>query len=120
MIASFFKGSSGSSGERTSDLEEEVRVITKAVGHALDDLNLVVNAFEQARVKWPPGVGDDTVRVAGEALGERGERFDAATNGAAIPVRPATVRPAGRAVGPKVLELVAHEVRLGDRAVGVE
>ena len=45
-----FFGSSGSSGERISDLEEEVGVVAKAIGHSLDDLDLVVDALEQARV----------------------------------------------------------------------
>src|SRR5690606_9615635 len=39
-----FFGSSPNSGERGPDLEEEVGVIAEAVGHALDDLDLVVDA----------------------------------------------------------------------------
>ena len=43
----YILGSSGVSGGGGSGSEKEVVMITKAVGHALDDLNLVVDAFEQ-------------------------------------------------------------------------
>jgi transposase len=45
------RGSSGIPGECGSDLEEEVLVVTEAVGHALDDLDLVVDPFQQAGVQ---------------------------------------------------------------------
>jgi hypothetical protein len=54
-----YNGSSGSSGERTSDLEEEVLVITEPVGREFDDRDLVVDPFEQAGVKRPTRVGDN-------------------------------------------------------------
>jgi hypothetical protein len=37
-------GSSGISGKRRSNLEEEVVVISEAVGHSFDDFDLVVDA----------------------------------------------------------------------------
>jgi hypothetical protein len=43
-------GSSPISGEGGPYLEEEVVVVSKAVGHPLDDLDLVVDAFQQAGV----------------------------------------------------------------------
>ena len=44
------KGSSPNSGECGSDLEEEVGVVAVAVGDALDDLDPVVDALDQAGV----------------------------------------------------------------------
>ena len=51
-------GSSPNSGERGADFEEEVLVFTEPVGHALDDLDLVVDALEhsQAVAVEPPPV----------------------------------------------------------------
>ena len=43
------KGSSPNSGEGGADLEEEVGIIAEAVGNALDDLDLVVDALDQFR-----------------------------------------------------------------------
>jgi len=43
-------GSTGISGECCPDFEEEVLIVSKYVGHSLDDLNLVVEAIEQAGV----------------------------------------------------------------------
>jgi len=34
-------------------------VVAESVGHSLDDLDLVVEAFEQAGVERPSGMGDD-------------------------------------------------------------
>lgn len=42
----FYGGSSPHSGERGVDVEEEVLVTAEAVGHALDDLDLVGDALE--------------------------------------------------------------------------
>ncbi len=43
-------GSSGNSGECCSDFEGEVLVVSESIGPSLDDLDLVVDAFEQAGV----------------------------------------------------------------------
>lgn len=66
----------------------------------------------------PAGVGHDAVGVDGETLGEGDERGDAASDGAMVPVGPSAPRPALGAVGPQVLELLTHQVRLADGAVG--
>jgi len=44
------KGSSRITGVSGSDLEEEVLIIPEAVGHSLDNLDLVIDALDQARV----------------------------------------------------------------------
>src|SRR5690606_287096 len=51
----FKKGSSRFTGERGSDFEEEVVGVAVAVGHALDDLDAVVDAFEDAGIKAVTG-----------------------------------------------------------------
>src|SRR5262249_46749873 len=53
-------GSSRKSGEGSADLEEEVGIIAEAVGHPLEDLDLVVDPLEQAGVQRPAAVGKDT------------------------------------------------------------
>ena len=40
-----FLGSSGNSGERRADFEEEIPVIAEAIGHPLDDRDLVVDSL---------------------------------------------------------------------------
>ena len=52
-------GSSENSGESSPNFEEEVFVVAESIGHSLDDLDLVVDAFELACVERPLGVGDD-------------------------------------------------------------
>ena len=50
------KGSSPNTGEGGSNLEEEVVGIAETAGHSLDDLDLVVDAFQEAGVQRPPAV----------------------------------------------------------------
>jgi hypothetical protein len=52
-------GSSPNSGERGPDLEEEVGVVAEAIGHSLDDLDLVVDALDQVGAERPAAVGQD-------------------------------------------------------------
>jgi hypothetical protein len=56
-VARLSFGSPGNSGEGSTDLEEEVGIVAEAVGDAFDDLDLVVNPFQQARVQGVPAVG---------------------------------------------------------------
>lgn len=59
--------------------EKEVVVITKTVGHALEEFDLVVHAFEHAGVQRPLTVHQDAGHVppepAGEALPKAGMRL---------------------------------------------
>lgn len=57
-------GSSPISGERSPDFEEEVLVITEAVGHPLDDFDLVVDALEHAGVQRITAVRQEPRQVA--------------------------------------------------------
>ena len=45
-----FLGSSPNTGEGLSDFEEEVVVVSEAVSPAFDDLDLVIDAFQEAGV----------------------------------------------------------------------
>jgi len=51
-----FFGSSLITGEGGADFEEEVLIVAESVCHLLDDLDLVVDALEQAGVQRPFGV----------------------------------------------------------------
>jgi hypothetical protein len=69
-----FFGSSPISGERRSDLEEEIGVIAVALGHALDDLDLVVDALDEVGAERPSAVREDAGQIATGAAGEGLER----------------------------------------------
>ena len=53
------KSSSGNSGERRTDLENEAGVVAVTVGHALEDLDLVVDPLEDASVQREVAVRED-------------------------------------------------------------
>src|SRR5690606_8094256 len=93
VLSNFFfmkKGSSRFTGERGSDFEEEVVGVAVAVGHALDDLDAVVDAFEDAGIEAVTGAGDDAVSVLFQPARKGDHRRDAAVEGHAIPLVPAT------------------------------
>src|SRR5690606_28575937 len=66
------KGSSCFPGEGSLDFQEEVLRVAEAVGHALDHLDAVVHALENAGVHAELRTGQDasgvSAQVAGEAL----------------------------------------------------
>lgn len=86
------KGSSGITGKRCADFEEEVGVVAVAVGHALQDLDLVVHALQHARVQRPAAVGEDAGQVGFEPLREAHQRCQPALDGALVPPVPETAR----------------------------
>ena len=49
-------GSSGISGESSSDLKKEVVMISKSIGHSLDHFNLIIYAFEYFSMQMPQTV----------------------------------------------------------------
>ena len=55
------KGSSGISGKRRPYFEEEVVIVSEAVGHSFDHLDFVHDALQQARVQRILAVGQDAV-----------------------------------------------------------
>ena len=58
------------SGESGADLEEEVLLVAVAVGHALDDLDAVVHALDEAGVQAIAGMADDAVQIGPEPFGK--------------------------------------------------
>lgn len=46
-----------------ADFEEEIVVVSKAVGHAFDHLDLVVVAFQQAGVQWVATEREDALEI---------------------------------------------------------
>src|SRR5690606_26659471 len=100
------KGSSPNSGEGSADLEEEILLVAIAVSPALDDLDGVVDALDDAGVEWMPTAGQDSVHVRTEALREQGQGGHAAASRLLEPVLPSSPRPALTAVEPQAFELV--------------
>ena len=50
------------------------------VGHALDDLDAVVDAFKDARIHWEDGGGEDAPQVFSESAGKQDDRWQSALN----------------------------------------
>ena len=57
------KGSSLNTGEGCADFQEEVFLVAIAVGAALDDLDGVVDALDDARVEPMSAAGNDSMQV---------------------------------------------------------
>src|SRR5678816_4517509 len=93
-----FFGSSPNSGERCPDFEEEVGVVAEAVGHALDDIDLVVDALDEVGAQRESAVSEDAWQVGLEVRGEALERLDAAAPGLGVPALPGAFGIAGVAV----------------------
>src|SRR5689334_9193893 len=89
-------GSSGNSGKRGADFQEEVRVVAEAVGHALEDFDLVVHPFEDARVERESAVREDAGSIRFELPREGDQRGDPTPHGPRVPRAP---RPGGRGGG---------------------
>ena len=80
--------SSSISGEGVADSEKEVVVISEAVGHALDDFNLVVDAFDEAGPDGVCAVGQNAGDIGLQVPCELLECRDSAVDGAPIPLAP--------------------------------
>jgi hypothetical protein len=63
-------GSSGITGKRGADLEEEVLVIAKSVGDSLDDLDPIVDALQKTGAQPPAAMSEASMlfrRASAEA-----------------------------------------------------
>jgi hypothetical protein len=58
-VDALFSGSSPNSGESRSNLQEEVFVVTEAIGHPFDDLDLVVDPFDEVGAQGIATVSED-------------------------------------------------------------
>ena len=104
------KGSSRNTGKRRTDVEEEVGVVAVAVGHPLEDFDLIVDAFEQPGVERIAAVIDHPVDQFGEVLRKGPERANATAAGTSVPVLPEA--PGRRRIGvpPELFEIVFQHV----------
>ena len=57
-------------GKAALIFEEEVLVVVEPICHALDDLDLVVDAFKAACVQRPAAVSEDAWEIGLQTLGE--------------------------------------------------
>ena len=62
-LEGLLKDSSRILGKGGSDFEEEVLLVAEAVGHALDDLDAVVDALKQAGVQRMAAVGEYPAQI---------------------------------------------------------
>lgn len=104
------EGSSQNTGEGCADLQEEVLLISVAVGSALDVLDGVVDAFDDAGIERVSTARQDPVQIGFEPLCEQGQGSDSATLGLFEPAIPCLLGPARAAVEPHPLQLIAHEI----------
>jgi hypothetical protein len=80
LLRPLFFGSSGNSGERGSDLEEEIVIVPKPECHPFDDLDFVVDAFQEAGMQRPATVRQDTVESLLEVACEPLQGLDTAVD----------------------------------------
>src|SRR6188472_4046596 len=100
FTGALFFGSSPNSGKGRPDFEKEVRLVAKAVGHALDHFDLVVDALDQVGTQRPTAMGKDAGKVAFESLGERFQWDYPTSHRPAIPAVPEALRITGMPVLP--------------------
>lgn len=112
------KGLSPISGERGTDLEEEVLLVSEAVGHPLDDLGPVVDSLHKASVQRLATVGKDALYAFLQVAGKHIQRFSATANGAAAPLKPEAFGRAGAVVFLEVLQVVSEDVHRSKLPVG--
>lgn len=105
-------------GERAVDLQDEIRSIAEAVGHAFDDLDRVVDSVEATRVQGIAAMIDDALGMPREILRERLKGCDPARLGSGAPGVERTGRPPGATVGPEVLQLILQDVNGIEMPVG--
>ena len=70
------KGSSRKSGKISFDLEKEVVVIAEAISHSFDDLDAVVDAFDNTGVERMGCAGNDGVDVRPQLFGKQNQWFN--------------------------------------------
>lgn len=111
-------GSLHSAGKGGLDFEEEVVIVSEAVGGAFDDFDPIVDAFDDAGMQRPAGVSEDAVKIGFEPFGKDLQRSDAAVHGTLIPTLPGASGVASVAIGPELLEIVSEDADGHQRLVG--
>ena len=64
------KGSSASSGKGVPNSQEEILVVPESIGHSLDDLTFVVDAFDDACIRRIMAVCKYVVNCFVQCVGE--------------------------------------------------
>src|SRR4051812_14170788 len=96
--------------EGAFDLQDEVGVVAEAVRLALDDLDLVVDAFEPAGVDRIAAVIDDPLLMPAQVLREGSQCNDPTLLGQGTPLVERFPGPGWMLVVPNPLELVLQDV----------
>src|SRR5690554_5715939 len=104
------KGSSHFTGKRRFDLQEEVVVVPVAIGHPLDDLDLVVHPLQHTGVYPVARTGDNPFYIACQASRKLLHWRKSATHGQMQPLPPASPGFGLRRGVPELLELILQEV----------
>src|SRR3954471_14978249 len=112
------KGSSPISGECGPDLQEEIGVVTEAIGHPLDDFDPVVDALNQVGAQGPVAMRQDAGHQRFEVAGELLERSDSAVRRTPEPLLPKALGVAVMAIAPESLQVVFHQVHGEEGPVG--
>lgn len=94
------KGSSWITEKRGADLEEEVFLVVVPVSPTLDDLDGVVDAFDDAGIKRMSAAGHDSVPVTLRALRKQLQRGNSALPSLLDPLFPGLFRSGRLAVDP--------------------
>src|SRR5690606_9004158 len=104
------KGSSRNTGKCGADAQEEVGIVAVAVGHALEDFDLVVDPLDESRVQRIPAVGDDTRHVRRKQLCKAHQRSDPARQRTPVPGVPEAFGRLGIATPPDLLQVILEYV----------
>jgi hypothetical protein len=111
------KGSSLFTGEGRLDLQKEIGRVTKAVGHALDDLDAVIHALKDTGVHGVDRRGQNAAQVFPKPFGETDDRFKLTFQRHAIPTAPTTGALDHRGRKPHLLELGLEQIDQGQWGV---
>ncbi len=106
----------------TEDFEAEVFLVTDAIGAALDEADLVVDALDEAKADLVIhfAVGDDAVPMPLNQGGELFQGLQALPSQLSFPVVEELSGPRWMLIGPEVAEGFFEEVSLEEPLVGIE
>ena len=96
--------------ECSSYLEKEVFKVVEPEGHALDDLDLVIDAFEEAGMDGVFTMGENAGEMVREFAGELLEGVDARVHRSPPPILEPLEHPPRTTVTPQLLEVVFEHV----------
>ena len=113
-------GSSGNSGKRGADFQEEVVVVAIPVRHPLHHFDLVVDPLEQTGVKGIARMVEDVLRGEREPLRKAHEERDATPTAPGVPVGPGAACGGATTIAPELPEVFFQDIDDKQRAIGRE